>query len=124
MSNKITKMARSLLFIEEDLAHRLDYSTGEHPTVNDFEIIIFEQTWGDTSLGFGGIGGQAITTAPTYVFIPNGVNQNYFVYFGSGFAYDVPHSSVLWNDIRCHNMASVMKSGKYRAAAEKERANA
>lgn len=124
MSNKITKMARSLLYIEEDLAQRLDYSTGEHPTVNDFEIIIFEQTWGDTSLGFGGIGGQAITMAPTYVFIPNGVNQNYFVYFGARFAYDVPYSSVLWNDIRCHNMASVMRSGKYRAAAEKERANA
>lgn len=124
MSNKITKMARSLLFIEEDLAQRLDYSTGEHPTVNDFEIIIFEQTWGDTSLGFGGIGGQAITTAPTYVFVPNGVNQNYFVYFGAGFAYDVPHSSVLWNDICGHNMASVMRSNKYRAAAEKERANA
>lgn len=44
----------------------------------------FPQTWGSTALGFGGIGGQAITTAQTYVVLANGA---IYVYFGSRFAY-------------------------------------
>ena len=118
MINKITKMARSLLYIEDDLTQRLDYSTGEHPTVDDFEIWIFEQVWGDTSLGFGGIGGQAMTSAPTFAFIPNGVNQNCFVYFGSRFAYAVPFSEVFYEDLKGHCLVSVAKSGKYNKAGD------
>ena len=34
----------------------------------EFEVIsVFSQTWGSTALGFGGIGGQAITSAYTTI---------------------------------------------------------
>lgn len=46
----------------------------------------FPQTWGSTALGFGGIGGAAMTTAQTYVVLANG---SVFVYFGSRFAYEI-----------------------------------
>ena len=67
MSNKLTEMAREILSIEADLPFRLDYSDNSNPTLDDFELHTFEQTWGSTALGFGGVGGQAITTARTYV---------------------------------------------------------
>lgn len=40
---------------------------------NTLLVYMFPQTWGDTSLGFGGMGGQAITTALTTII---GDNQN------------------------------------------------
>lgn len=58
--SKLTKMTRQLLQIDEDLPFRFDYSGGERPTINDFEIYVFAQTREDTSCGFGGIAGQAI----------------------------------------------------------------
>lgn len=114
MSNKLTTMAREILAIEFDLPFRFDYSTGERPTVNDFEIHVFEQTWGSTTLGFGGMGGQAMTTANTYVFVPVNVNQSCFVYFAGGFAYAVPYSEMFMEDILGQCMASVNQSGKYK----------
>ena len=92
MSNKLTEMAREILSIEADLPYRLDYSNKSHPTVNDFELHTFEQTWGSTALGFGGIGGQAMTTARTYVFIPIGINQKCFVYLH----FSIGNSNSLW----------------------------
>lgn len=113
MSNKIVKAARELLEIEEDLRFRFDYSN-ERPTVDDFNIIVFEQTWGSTALGFGGFGGQAITSAMTYVFIPVTCDQECFVYFGSRFAYHVPYSSAFSEDVKCQQVESVARAGKYR----------
>lgn len=56
MSNKLTKMARQLLCIEEDLWFRLSPSKyNKFVSPDDFELHIFEQVWGSTSLGFGGI---------------------------------------------------------------------
>lgn len=55
MSNKLTEMARDILAIEADLPYRFDYSDNSNPTLDDFELHTFEQTWGSTALGFGGI---------------------------------------------------------------------
>lgn len=52
----------------------------------NFSWYAFPQTWGSTALGFGGIGGQAMTTAQTYVVITYGT---VYVYFGSRFAYEM-----------------------------------
>lgn len=51
---------------------------------------MFPQTWGSTALGFGGIGGQAITNA--YTIIVECEHTGYrAVYFGGGkLAYLVP----------------------------------
>lgn len=47
---------------------------------------MFPQTWSSTALGFGGIGGQAITSAYVCVIESNLVGQ-YAVYFGGRLAY-------------------------------------
>ena len=114
MSNKLTEMAREILSIEADLPFRFDYSDNSHPTVNDFELHTFEQTWGSTALGFGGVGGQAMTSARTYVFIPITCNQKCFVYFGGRFAYAVDYSEKFMEDVYNENMESVAMAGKYR----------
>ena len=114
MSNKLTKMAMNILAIEADLPYRFDYSDKSHPTVNDFELHTFEQTWGSTALGFGGIGGQAMTSARTYVFIPMSINQKCFVYFAGRFAYAVDYSDKFMKDVLGCNVAAVHESGKYK----------
>ena len=62
-------MARELLAIDEDLPFR--FKDPYHTRVDYFELYTFEQSWADTTCGFGGMGGQAITTAKTYVFVPD-----------------------------------------------------
>jgi hypothetical protein len=47
---------------------------------------MFTQTWGSTALGFGGIGGQAITSAYVCVIESNLLGQ-FAVYFGGRLAY-------------------------------------
>lgn len=39
--------------------------------LQEFEFYMFPQAWGSTSLGFGGIGGQAMTSAYTTVITDN-----------------------------------------------------
>ena len=114
MSNKLIGMAREILAIEADLPYRFDYSDNSHPTLDDFELYTFEQTWGSTALGFGGIGGQAMTTARTYVFIPIGINQKCFVYFAGRFAYAVDYSEKFMEDVLKWNVVAGYESGKYK----------
>lgn len=116
MSNKITDTALDLLMIEKDILSRIDYSKeNKHfrVSVDDFAMNIFEQTWGSTALGFDGIGGQAMTTANTYVFIPVTCHQNCFVYFDGRFAYQVPWSVSFMTDVKNHSMKSVNQSRLY-----------
>ena len=114
MSNKLTRMAREILNIETDLPYRFDYSDNSNPTLDDFELYTFEQTWGSTALGFGGVGGQMMTSATTYVFVPMSVNQKCFVYFAGRFAYAVDYSDKFMRDVGDCNVASVAESGKYK----------
>lgn len=113
MSNKLTKTAREILEIEGDLPFRLDYNVKHRPTLNDFEMYTFEQTWGSTALGFGGIGGQAITDARTYVFIPIIPEQKCHVYFAGRYAYAADNSEIFMEDLKKCQMASVAMKGKY-----------
>jgi hypothetical protein len=46
----------------------------------EVEVVMFPQTWGSTTLGYGGVGGSAMTTAYTVVVSYVGY---YCVYFGS-----------------------------------------
>ena len=114
MSNKLTEMARELLTIEADLPFRFKYKEKPYPTVDDFELYTFEQTWGSTALGFSGMGGQMITSARTYVFIPISCDQKCFVYFAGKFAYEVDYSEKFMEDVLAGNMAAVYESGKYK----------
>ena len=103
----ILKTTRQLLQIQEDM-YQLE-------PVQDFEIYMFEQSWGSTALGFGGVGGSKVTTETTFVLIPKYYNYAY-VYFGSRFAYKVEKiNETFKEDLKKHNMASVMQSGRYKS---------
>ena len=113
MSNKLTQMAREILSIEADLPYRFDYNENPRPTLDDFDLYTFEQVWGSTVLGFGGIGGAAMTSARTYVFVPVSCNQKCFVYFAGRFAYAANYSEKFMEDVRKGNMEPVSRAGKY-----------
>ena len=51
---------------------------------------MFAQTWPSTALGFGGVGGQAFTSAYVCVIESNLIGQ-YAVYFGGQLAYVIKH---------------------------------
>ena len=84
--------------------------------VSDFELYTFEQTWGNTSGGFEGIGGSAMTNQRTYVFVPTTATEKEecLIFFGGRFAYHAPYNEVLKKDIAEHNMAGVNRKAKYR----------
>lgn len=56
------------------------------PHMADVSVDMFVQTWSDTSLGFGGVAGQAFTSAYTVVVFCDMTNE-YAVYHGGRFAY-------------------------------------
>ena len=103
---RINETANQLLNIQTDISQRTQ--------CEDFDIFMFEQTWGSTALGFGGMGGQAITAATTFVLIPYDEDCA-FVYFGYGFAYRVDKPNKRFKEDILHGkMASVRESGRYR----------
>lgn len=118
MSNKLTRLAHQILSVEDDLPFRFDWSRDPETCIDDFEFYIFEQTWSSTALGFGGIGGQAITSGYTVVAVPVTTNQRCAVYFNGRFAYYADWSDTLREDLSEHNMASVAQSYKYPTSNE------
>ena len=78
-----------------------------------FAIQAFPQIWGSTALGFGGVGGDAMTTKYTTV-IEDVVTGVMFVYFDITYAYTVYEPTAqFFNDLYNQNLASVIESGKY-----------
>ena len=107
MSDKLTEMARDILSVSCDLPARLDLKRDEHPKIDDFDVYVFEQTWGSTALGFPGWGGNAVTTASVCVLVPLYCHQKCFVYFGGRFAYAVEDCETFRTDLLHHSMVSV-----------------
>ena len=112
----LTKMARELLAIDEDLPFR--FQDPYRTRVDYFELYTFEQAWADTTCGFGGIGGRAITTARTYVFVPVDVDEKCYVYICGRFAYSCEWSETFKKDLMNQNVAGKIHAGKY--AVKKE----
>jgi len=87
------------------------------PSRHDIEVTMFPQMWGSTALGYGGIGGAAMTTAYTVIIRTAGC---WAVYFGPGgrLAYKILDSEFtkptgidqFKYDIEKHNMASVSEA--------------
>lgn len=71
---------------------------------------VFLQTWSSTALGFGGIGGQAISEAYTTVF--GDVLKNvYVIFFGNRLAYIVENpTEKFFTDLKFRMLVSVDKS--------------
>ena len=118
MPNKLTELAREILSVEADLPYRIDRNR-DRATVEDYEFHVFAQLWGSTALGFGGIGGQAMTTAYTVVCMPLGVDQRCHVYFAGRYAYSAEPSRAFIEDVYHQRMEPVYRAGKYVRAAEK-----
>lgn len=111
-------MAKSLLSIKQDYPYHIDYKKlnengYSRVTDEDFDIYIFEQTWGNTSGGFEGMGGSAITTLPTYVLIPTINYDECLVFFNGSFAYKVPYSREFMEDVANCNVVGRSKYTKY-----------
>ena len=104
-----------LLCIDEDIRFRFK---NRNTRISDFEMFDFTQVWGDTTLGFGGIGGQAMTSARTYVFVPVSCEEECFVYFAGKFAYSVPYSRTFMEDVRNGRVAAKYEVVKYRKGEE------
>lgn len=78
----------------------------------NLNVDIFPQTWGSTALGFGGIGGQAITTAYTTI-VYDVSKKVYVIFFDNKFAYMVesPNDKFI-KDMYNRQMLSVDKALK------------
>lgn len=81
------------------------------PEEHEVEVTMFYQTWGSTALGFGGIGGAAMTSAPTIIIA---CGRDAAVYFGGRLAYIVPITQALMDDVKNGNVEDVRGSYKYR----------
>lgn len=82
------------------------------PSIRDIEVVaMFPQTWSSTALGFGGIGGQAMTPAYT-VILRCGIEHA--VYFGGRHAYTVKHpNDKFFEDLRRGYMSEVRGHTQY-----------
>ena len=93
------------------------------------DVFVFTQTWSSTVLGFGGVGGSAMTTKYTTVFrtqlipiYPDSLFDNdvifYTVFFDGEFAYiiqsDNKRNEKIEEDIQRRDMKSVKESEYYR----------
>ena len=106
----LISMARELLAIHEEFSNHL---INPYHLISDFELETFTQIWGNTSGGFEGIGGSAMTTQRTYVFLPVTCNGPCQVYFGGRFGYAVPISDTFLEDVRQHKVVGCHHKGKY-----------
>lgn len=111
--SNLRDIALELLMIDKEFPFYLKNPSKNN--VNDFKLYSFEQIWGNTSGGFEGIGGSAMTIQRTYVFVPLAKleEEDCLIFFGSRFAYSVPYSEVLKQDIKKNNVAGLSEKSKY-----------
>lgn len=107
----LIEVAREVLAIHEEFPYHLKDMKNHY--ISDFELETFTQIWGNTSGGFCSMGGCAMTTQRTYVFIPIGVDEDCQVYFGGGYAYSVPYSETFMEDVKNHRVEGRGHQGKY-----------
>lgn len=97
---------------------RPTHSVWRRPQEHEVDVFMFPQAWPDTTLGFGGIGGQAITKAYTIVVM---CDNSAAVYFAGRLAYIIPSVNRRFlQDLRDQNMAPKYQSGQYRIADPQE----
>lgn len=99
--------------LEYDLPSVLNGNGKEYrPREDEISVYSFPQLWSSTALGFGGIGGAAMTTAQTVVVIHE---HNAAVYFNGYHAYTIEgFNQTLMEDVRSGNIADCDSCGKYR----------
>lgn len=112
----LLQMSKHLISIYQEVPNRCKHC-GEYGS-SDFDIEIFEQIWGNTSGGFEGIGGSAMTTGTTYVLLPQPhvVDEPCQVYFDGCYAYSVSYENEEFlKDVRNYDVAGkITAKGKYK----------
>ena len=79
----------------------------------EFDLYVYPQWWGSTALGFGGIGGQALTQAYTTVIVDTKTKYA-GVFFGERLAYAILNPNErFWDDLNMKNMKSCDESNNY-----------
>lgn len=87
--------------------------TRKHSAYDISVYAMFPQTWGSTALGFGGIGGQAMTPAYT-VIVESNFTGGFCVYFGGRFAYRVKNLNQKFrDDVARRYMVAVSEAHRY-----------
>lgn len=91
------------------------------PRENEVDVVSFPQIWGSTTLGFGGLGGAAMTSAQTTVVSMHSPPAA-AVYFGSRLAYclDAPNDRFA-SDLRDRRMVSCAEAAGYGVVRASER---
>jgi hypothetical protein len=83
--------------------------TRKHTDYDMTVAAMFPQTWGSTALGFGGVGGQAITTAYV-VIVKSNLTGEWAVYFGGRLAYVIARpNEVFYVHIHANTMVDANK---------------
>jgi hypothetical protein len=89
-------------------------------TFSDLDISCHTQGWSDTSIGFSGIGGQALSEATTVVIAST--YGEYIVYHGFHFAYLVVHAGEkFYDDLRNHRLVGASDQWEVRYERSYER---
>lgn len=77
------------------------------PMEREVDVYSFPQSWGSTALGFGGMGGCAVTKAQTTVVMSES-GRVACVYFGTRLAYQIlGPNETFWVDLKRQSMAPV-----------------
>ena len=98
---------------KDGVAHKDAPLALRRPTEDDVEVVHFAQTWGSTTLGFGGIGGSSMTSAYTTVVLMGGMAA---VYFAGRHAYTINKvNQEFMSDLYNSHMAARNKAGRYYA---------
>ncbi|MNR71312.1 hypothetical protein D3C71_19270 [compost metagenome] len=87
------------------------------PSEEEVEVVMFPQTWGSTALGYGGIGGAAITSAYTVVVLSQELACVYFG--GDHLAYTVPLGKLSDEQLQAWNTALARRQMENRREAVK-----
>jgi hypothetical protein len=87
------------------------------PHINDVSVYHFLQSWGNTSIGFGGVAGQAFTNAYTTVVTEAAGDAS--VYMGGRFAYSVEKPTArFFEDLRNFQMAGAADHARRKVYSE------
>lgn len=116
--SKLSKEEQKALYEQErktniDMAPAdcLIEKTRKHTDYDMTVVAMFVQTWGSTALGFGGIGGQAFTSAYVSV-IESNLTGEHAVYFHGQLAYVILRpNEKFWEDVHGHKMVDA-RDGK------------
>lgn len=104
----LVEIATDLLVIDYSIKNYFKFP--RITTIADFRLETFVQLWENTGAGLSDIGGSAVTSQRTYVFVPMyPISEDCLVFFGATYAYSAPCSDIFMEDVKNKKVAG--KSG-------------